>query len=68
MDRRAAKELLHMRDWLLRAGEIVARGKDEYLADELLQEAGDSLTNTTRSTGNRPGSRCPPTSPSGTRR
>jgi uncharacterized protein with HEPN domain len=43
MDRRAAKELLHIRDWLLRADEIVERGKDRYLADELLQEAGDSL-------------------------
>lgn len=42
-DRRAAKELLHIRDWLLRADEIVQRGKDRYLADELLQEAGDSL-------------------------
>lgn len=43
MDRRAAKELLHIRDWLLRADAIVERGKDSYLADELLQEAGDSL-------------------------
>jgi hypothetical protein len=43
MDRRAAKELLHIRDWLLRADEIVERGKDRYLPDELLQEAGDSL-------------------------
>lgn len=43
MDRCAAKELLHIRDWLLRADEIVERGKDRYLADELLQEAGDSL-------------------------
>ena len=43
MDRRAAKELLHIRDWLLRADEIVERGRDRYLADELLQEAGDSL-------------------------
>ena len=43
MDRRAAKELLHMRDWLLRAGEIVERGRHRYLADALLQEAGDSL-------------------------
>lgn len=32
-----------MRDWLSRSDEIVARGKDRYLADELLQEAGDSL-------------------------
>ena len=43
MDRRAAKVLLHIRDWLLRADEIVERGKDRYLADGLLQEAGDSL-------------------------
>ncbi len=43
MGRRAAKELLHIRDWLLRADEIVERGKDRYLADKLLQEAGDSL-------------------------
>ena len=43
MDRRAAKELLHIRDWLLRADEIVERGKDRYLADDLLHEAGDSL-------------------------
>lgn len=32
MDRRAAKELLHVRDWLLRADEIVQRGK--YVADD----------------------------------
>lgn len=43
MERRAAKELLHIRGWLMRADEIVARGKDAYLADDLLQEAGDSL-------------------------
>ena len=43
MDRRAAKELLHIEGWLDRAGEIVGRGKDAYLADDLLQEAGDSL-------------------------
>lgn len=43
MDRKAAKELLHIRDWLDRAHEIVERGKNAYLADELLQEAGDSL-------------------------
>jgi uncharacterized protein with HEPN domain len=43
MERRAAKELLHIRGWLTRADEIVARGKDAYLADDLLQEAGDSL-------------------------
>lgn len=43
MDRRAAKELLHVRAWLERVGDVVARGKVAYLADELLQEAGDSL-------------------------
>lgn len=43
MDRRAAKELLHIQAWLVRADEIVARGRSTYLADDLLQEAGDSL-------------------------
>ena len=43
MERRAAKELLHIHSWLNRVDEIVARGKDAYLADGLLQEAGDSL-------------------------
>ena len=43
MDRKAAKELLHIDGWLDRAREIVGRGKEAYLADDLLQEAGDSL-------------------------
>ena len=43
MDRATAKDLLHIRTWLERASEIVARGKPAYLADDLLQEAGDSL-------------------------
>lgn len=43
MDRRAAKELLHIEAWLSLVDEVVACGKDEYLADALLQEAGDSL-------------------------
>jgi uncharacterized protein with HEPN domain len=43
MERKAAKELLHIREWLARADQIVARGKAAYLADDLLQEAGDSL-------------------------
>lgn len=43
MDRKVAKELLHIRAWLDRVGEICGRGKQEYLADDLLQEAGDSL-------------------------
>ena len=43
MERRPAKELLHIQGWLDRVDEIVERGKDAYLADHLLQEAGDSL-------------------------
>ena len=43
MDRRAAKELVHIRGWLERVDEITQRGKEAYLADALLQEAGDSL-------------------------
>ena len=43
MDRKAAKELLHIKGWLGRVDGIVERGKDVYLADDLLQEAGDSL-------------------------
>lgn len=43
MDRRGAKELLHIQGRLDRVDEIVDRGKDSYLADDLLQEAGDSL-------------------------
>jgi uncharacterized protein with HEPN domain len=43
MERKSAKELVHIRAWLDRVDEIVERGKDAYLADDLLQEAGDSL-------------------------
>jgi uncharacterized protein with HEPN domain len=43
MERKAAKELIHIQGWLDRVDEIVERGKDAYLADDLLQEAGDSL-------------------------
>lgn len=43
MDREAAKELLHIQGWLERVEEVVRRGEDAYLADDLLQEAGDSL-------------------------
>ncbi len=43
MDRRAAKEILHIRDWLLKVNIIVARGKSAYLEDPILQEAGDAL-------------------------
>jgi uncharacterized protein with HEPN domain len=43
MDRKAAKELIHIEGWLERVDEISQRGKEAYLADALLQEAGDSL-------------------------
>ena len=43
MDRRVAKELLHIRDWLSLADDILMRGRDAYSADGLMQEAGDSL-------------------------
>ena len=43
MDRRTAKEYLHVRDWISVAAQIVARGEDAYLADEVAQEAGDSI-------------------------
>lgn len=43
MDRRAAKELLHIRGWLEGVAEVVRRGRDAYLGDIILQEAGDSL-------------------------
>lgn len=43
MDRKAAKELLHIQGWLERVEEILAKGEEAYLDDGLLQEAGDSL-------------------------
>lgn len=43
MERKAAKELLHIQAWLTRVDQVVRRGKEAYLADDLLQEAGDSL-------------------------
>ena len=43
MDRADAKELLHIKAWLERAAEVVAHGREAYLSDDLLQEAGDSL-------------------------
>lgn len=43
MDSKVAKEFLHIRDWLSRAGDIVDHGRDAYQDDPLLQEAGDSL-------------------------
>lgn len=43
MEVKAAKELVHIRAWLDRVDEIVRRGKEAYVGDDLLQEAGDSL-------------------------
>lgn len=43
MELRVAKELLHIERWLEVASSIVAKGKSAYAADEVLQEAGDSL-------------------------
>lgn len=43
MDLKAAKDLAHIEAWFERVGEIVQRGPEAYLADPLLQEAGDSL-------------------------
>jgi uncharacterized protein with HEPN domain len=43
MDRRTAKEYIHIRDRLAVAEQIVARGEDAYLADAVAQEAGDSI-------------------------
>ena len=43
MDRKGAKELLHIQGWLERVDEIIRRGDEAYLVDDLLQEAGDSL-------------------------
>jgi hypothetical protein len=39
----AAKKLLHIQGRLERVDAIIRRGKDAYLAGDLLQEAGDSL-------------------------
>ena len=41
MDRKAAKELLHIEGWLARAGGVAARGKHAYLADEGRTRAHD---------------------------
>jgi len=43
MNRRTAKEILHLRDWLDRAAAIVQAGPETYQGDPLRQEAGDSL-------------------------
>lgn len=43
MDRRTAKEVLHVRGWLGKADLIVSQGRAAYDGEDLRQEAGDSL-------------------------
>lgn len=43
METRVAKELLHIQHWLEVAASIIVKGKDAYEADEVAQQAGDSL-------------------------
>lgn len=43
MNKRTAKELLHIRDWLETAERLTEKGRAAYDSDPLLQEAGDSL-------------------------
>ena len=37
MELKAAEEMLHIQSWLERVDEVVRRGKDAYLADDLLR-------------------------------
>lgn len=53
MDKRVAKDLLHLREWLSRAARIVEAGRDAYADDVFLQEAGDSLMMKIGETANR---------------
>ena len=43
MDRKIAKEYLHLRDWFDKAQKLIDTGREVYVDDALLQEAGDSL-------------------------
>lgn len=43
MDIQVAKDLLHIERWLTLAAAIARDGYDNYVSDELVQEAGDSL-------------------------
>ena len=43
MERRVAKELVHIDGWLTIAESIVSRGEAAYLSDSIAQEAGDSI-------------------------
>lgn len=59
MELRAAKELLHIQRWLAVAASIVANGKNVYEADEVAQEAGDSLMIKIGEAAGTRNSRCP---------
>lgn len=43
MDRRVARELIHIKTWLVRADRISTKGRAHYMHEEILQEAGDAL-------------------------
>lgn len=43
MTKDSAQDLRHIEAWLATARDIVTRGKDAYLSDPILQEAGDSV-------------------------
>lgn len=53
MERRIAKEFLHLRDWFERAEAVTSAGREAYLTDPLRQEAGDSLLMKIGETANR---------------
>ena len=53
MQVKAAKERIHIETWLEWVRLIVERGRDAYLTDALLQEAGDSLMMKLREAANR---------------
>ncbi|WP_067854200.1 DUF86 domain-containing protein [Aeromicrobium erythreum] len=53
MDRRVAKELLHLRDWFVGVDAVTGAGRAAYLVDPLRQEAGDSLLMKIGETANR---------------
>lgn len=43
MKEKVAYELIHLSGWFQRIEELTAHGRDQYLSDTLIMEAGDSL-------------------------
>jgi len=43
MKEKVAYELIHLSAWFQRIEELTAHGRDQYLSDALMMEAGDSL-------------------------